>query len=243
MPHIIRLEIDQQALKDDAVELGWESEDSAVKSMVYSKFRAFDTNYLRPYYLRKGNKLLLHGYSQVDPDTLRGVIASNRPSHEPRCFRWDTLESKPFPVEKIVKDGMLLRFETKFCPTVPRIYYHGDKITGESPAGAIRHGDGIGIMSHESATEWLRSQLEFVRPNGSPPVRRCELVDLPNLVLHVDQVPLQFKRHQQPQSFPSVVAQGVLRVVEPTLFCNVITRGIGHHLTYGFGMVLVSRAE
>lgn len=41
---------------------------------------------------------------------------------------------------------------------------------------------------------------------------------------------------------PDALLRGCLRVLEPDAFAHLVARGVGRHRSFGFGMLLLSRA-
>lgn len=245
MPHMVKVEIDAKILEDEQVELGWETEDNALHSMLYSKFMDGNAVSLRPYRLRRNRDggLCLLGYSDRDKSGLESIIRHNRPRYEPRCFRWETLKvSAPLRLDVICQPGRRLGFELRYCATDLRRYDHGRKQSAErahyltvneqAPRGIVR-------TRQETDRDWLRLNMETARPRGSGPdgIQRCEIEHIE--FQDTSRSELQFSRYRRVEQFDSGIARGVVRVCDPELFSHAITHGIGSKQAYGFGMLLL----
>lgn len=110
--------------------------------------------------------------------------------------------------------------------------------------------DGALVSREAVYADWLRAQLAE-RPGQprQPWQGAVELLDVQLSAFGRSRI----QRHSQAGAAtarkgrtidgPDATLTGHLRVIDPVAFAHLLTRGIGRHRSYGFGMLLLHRAD
>jgi CRISPR system Cascade subunit CasE len=144
---------------------------------------------------------------------------------------------RPFPTKWA--QGHVLGFEVRVRPTIRE-----GKTGRERDAflAAVEKVGGSALDRSEVYVQWLRELL--VRQGGA------ELVDA--IVARYQLLGVTRKtqkgdpgdaRHSRVVSGPDVVFTGQLRVTDPQSFAQILSRGIGRHRAFGFGLLLLRSAS
>lgn len=194
----------------------------------------------------------LLGYGPADEDRLREALALAAPDLD-RVFPPDRIRSKELPLP--FADGRRLAFETRVCPIVRTKSSNG---TRQRELDAfVHHALGLEGGSRPEREPvyrgWLADRLAaagcrlvtarmtsfrlgpLVRRRHASPEARTATEDVPARRLLATGRRAAARR-------PEVVFDGVLEVTEPGTFASSLTRGIGRHRAFGFGMLLLRPA-
>ena len=214
----------------------------AFGSIAPQPFRSFDEN-TRP--------VRLLGYSRGDERQLREALALAAPDLD-HLFPADRIETKTLPLPFAM--GRRLAFETRVCPIV-RTRSTDCRPQRELDA-FIHHASGMPDAARPEREPVYRAWLAD-RLAGAG----CRLLAARMISFRL--VPLVRRRHASPNGRtateeeparrllavskgaarrPEVVFDGVLEVTEPKSFALGLTRGIGRHRAFGFGMLLLRPA-
>lgn len=194
-------------------------------------------------------RLLGYGASGADP--LRGALALAEPDLD-RLFPPERIQSKELPLP--FPAGRRLGFETRVCPIVRTM---GGDGSGKRELDAFVH-HALGIAGEPRPERevvyraWLADRLTSVG---------CRLLGARMTSFRL--APLVRRRHTSPavpasQAAPArrllakgkhgaalrpdVVFDGVLEVAEADIFASSLSKGIGRHRAFGFGMLLLRPA-
>ena len=179
---------------------------------------------------------VLYGYARADAETLKEEAQAIADPLQFSLIRTDRLDTKPMPAEW--RTGKRLGFEARVRPVRRRARSVDYASGGEFDAyqlEAIQHPKGGMDRDRESVyTDWLNEQ--FRRIGGA------------NLIAEETRM-VSFRRSRafrRPNSRytegPDAVMRGVLTVTDSDGFKNLLTRGVGRHRAYGYGMLLLRPA-
>jgi CRISPR system Cascade subunit CasE len=188
---------------------------------------------------RRGNErtLELLAYSARSVAELReqaGVYA------DPEAFRlidWDRAADKPMPTTW--REGQRLGFQVRACPTV-RLAKAGPNVRAGAEvdaflAAARKDPDGPKPDREGVYRDWLIAGFE--RTDGA---RAQEVaVDRFTLQTLLRKTQGTDRRTTTRLRKPDVTFRGVLEVMEPVAFAELLRRGVGRHRAFGFGMLLL----
>ena len=144
--------------------------------------------------------------------------------------------------------GKQLGFEVRVRPTVRGAKGEQDAFLHAVAAAGGRDG---ALVSREAVyADWLRAQLAE-RP-GQPRQPWQGAVELLDVQLSAfgrsrtqrhSQAGAATARKGRTIDGPDATLTGHLRVIDPVAFAHLLARGIGRHRSYGFGMLLLHRAD
>ncbi len=185
---------------------------------------------------RGGTRGVLYGYSQVDAEILREEAQIIADPLQFNLIQTDRLNTKPMSAEW--RTGKRLGFEVRVRPVRRRARSVDYGSGGEFDAyqlEAIQRPKGEMDRDRESVyTDWLTEQ--FRRIGGA------------NLIAEEIRM-VSFRRsraYRRPNSRytegPDAVMRGVLTIADSDGFRNLLTRGVGRHRAYGYGMLLLRPA-
>ena len=180
------------------------------------------------------------GYAPVDHTALQAEAQSYASPESYCACDWAGFASKPMP--QLWRSGQRLGFQLRACP-IRRLSRTG-AARSAMPEGAevdafIARCIGVGkdtVVDRMAVyAEWLHEQI----PGEAARLRRLEVRSFRriNLVRRTQGGERKAKRLDR----PDVLFEGELSVVESEHFNRVLTRGIGRHRAFGFGMLLLRR--
>ena len=208
---------------------------------------------------RGGSTGCLYGYGQADADALREASAICADPLQCRILPADRMDSKPMPSEW--QTDRRLGFEVRIRPVV-RLHrdldrvppdklrlFRQDQRNGEREFKprpgmecdvfqwkALLFDKGEMPHSREQVyAEWLSDQLARIG-GASLDVDRTKLVSF-------QRTRAVRKLHTRYIEGPDAVMRGVLTVTDSDAFAGLLTRGIGRHRAYGYGMLLLRPAR
>lgn len=245
--HLIRIPLSISALARWAGERGW----LPGRNVAFDEGRAlhhlvdetFGPGVLRPFRLLvpprsgEGN---LYSYSRNDQDQLRTALQCYALPEHLAVLRPQRLASKEMPQDWSV--GQRLGFDVCVRP-VRRL--HKDLVT---PAGRFSGGSELDAFLSEALHRYPDN------PEGMAAARRSRqsvyldwLVDRLAPAADVDRRATRLVRFQRTRvsrgerahEGPDAVFHGTLTVAEPGSFFDLLSRGVGRHRAYGYGMLLL----
>lgn len=190
----------------------------------------------------------LLAYTSLDADAIRAQVALADPLAAQTLGLDATPERpgfrlRPFPTHWPA--GQVLGFEVRVRPTVRAA-------KGEQDAflHAVAQAQGAPLQREAVYVQWLREHLAPREGAAREPWQGAvELLDDVHLAGYQRQ---QIVRRTQAAGGnarrghvidgPDALLKGHLRVLDPAAFSHLLTRGVGRHRAFGFGMLLLSWA-
>lgn len=193
----------------------------------------------RPFRLimpRGQSRGVLYGYAGVEDNALRDAADTYADPSQVRILTVDRIASKPMPI--VWQAGKRLGFETRIRPIVRRSRNADCRPGKECDAFALeasRYPPGEMPYSREAVyADWLSSQFDR-RGGAQLDLDRTKLMSF-------QRTRAVRKRHARHSEGPDAVMRGVLTIMDPDAFSNLLAHGIGRHRAYGFGMLLLRPA-
>jgi CRISPR system Cascade subunit CasE len=159
------------------------------------------------------------------------------------CSEHGGFRLRPFPTRWPA--GRELGFEVRIRPTVR-------SAKGEQDAflQAVSLAKGAPLQRETVYAQWLRDHLApRVGTRVEPWQGAVELLDIrlaafqrSGIVRRV-QAPAGERRRARAIDGPDAVLKGQLRVVDPVAFGHLLTRGVGRHRAFGFGMLMLGPTD
>lgn len=181
----------------------------------------------------------LLGYSSQDTDQLRQAAALARPEVAvllglDETVRGPGLSVRPFPVQW--REGLRLDFQVRVRPIVRS----GDGRERDAWLQAVERDAGAAPDGREAVyLQWLDRQLST---DGAARmlVAGMTCFQLSDVIRKTQTRP---GRQTRAVCGPDAVFAGQLQVGDPAAFARLVRRGIGRHLAFGFGMLLLRPAS
>lgn len=191
----------------------------------------------KPFYWRATEgQVALFGYSSKAPEALSE--AAQMPPIETEAasaLNLSALEAQAFP--QSWRDGRVLSFETRVRPVV-RQNRDGDRrrfreVDVAAHAAAVQ----MPAPSKEDAyIAWVRAQL---RPGAE--VESGRVVSMRRTRCLRRPIATEGRGVSSVEG-PDITIVGQLRVTDPQAFATLLSRGLGRHRAFGFGMLLIAPA-
>lgn len=188
----------------------------------------------QPFRLMPGRRSSLYGYSTVEPENLRETAQTIAPPEALALLPLARLEAKSMP--QTWRAGQMLGFDLRARP-VGRL--HADVPADSDPRGQ-------GFRKGAEIDAYVAAQLRGTSPATRDHIyldwlaaRLAPAADLirEGTLLHRFQRSRTFRRNLS--EGPDAVFHGTLRVTDPAAFALLLSRGVGRHCAYGFGMLLL----
>lgn len=191
----------------------------------------------------------LLAYTPLDAEAMRAQVALANPLAAQTLGlgatdRHEGYRLRPFPTRW--PKGQVLGFEVRLRPTVRAA-------KGEQDAflHAVEHAQGAPLQREAVYVQWLRGHLAphegTAREAWHGAVELLEDVRLMayqrHQIVRRTQAPAGEARRGRVIDGPDAVLKGHLRVLDPLAFAQLLARGVGRHRAFGFGMLLLSRAN
>nr|WP_145551280.1 type I-E CRISPR-associated protein Cas6/Cse3/CasE [Variovorax boronicumulans] len=191
----------------------------------------------------------LLAYTPLDADALRMQVALADPLAAQTLGLGangvhDGYRLRPFPTQW--PQGQLLGFEVRVRPTV-----RAAKGERDAFLHAVEQANGAPLQREAVYVQWLREHL--APREGASREAWQGAVDLLDDVHLAGYQRQQVVRRTQAAGGevrrgrvidgPDALLRGHLRVRDPAAFTQLLTRGVGRHRAFGFGMLLLSRAS
>ncbi len=203
---------------------------------------------------RTGSTSFLYGYGLAGADALREASAIYADPLQERILRASTLDSKPMPT--VWQTGKRLGFDIRIRPVVRLL--RNPSVRTERPTavrsfkdGSDRRGKecdaflweamlhpergGMERKREQVYAEWLSSQLDRIG-GARLDVQRTKLVSF-------QRTRAIRKLHARYSEGPDAVMRGILTITDAEAFFNLLTRGVGRHRAFGYGMLLLRPAR
>jgi len=192
------------------------------------------------------------GYARADEATLRAAAERAEPAWRQALTG---LRAKAMPRAEEWRPGLRVAFQLRARPTMRRhkeVDGHKRDLERDAYQLEILSRGELGARSREAVyVDWLREQIE--RAGGATPVQRGDgAADFRLRGWRLSPVyrkagPVagsrDAKRGTHLMTLPEAEFEGVLEITEPAAFHAMLARGIGRHRAFGYGMLLVRRAE
>ena len=205
----------------------------------------------------RGGMLDLFGYTRVPVDTLQS-LAQLAGDELRATINWEGVRSKPMP-SRWPKD-LRLRFDLRACPVRRIMKPVMTRERPNLPATTICKGKEVDAFQVAAARTSAGSELptrdqvyiEWLRERLVPRPEMPQAVALvPNSVrveayrsVRLLRRPRAENRRRSPQwlTRPDVRFTGLLDIVSPESFPDLLASGVGRHCGFGFGMLLLKPA-
>lgn len=186
----------------------------------------------------------LYGYSVLPPETLRDTARIIAPPEALALLPLDRMELKPMP--DAWREGQMLGFDLRTVPVV--------RLDAAIPASVDHRGRPRKAWRAGAEVDAFLAHVLRSAPEGDPAVQEAKREDLyldwlaarlaPAAELVRDSTRMaRFRRiriaRDSLSEVPEVVFHGSLRITDPAAFTRLLTRGVGRHCAYGFGMLLL----
>lgn len=211
---------------------------------------AFGDDAPQPYRHLDGQQGLL-AYTRLGPDEMRQRVSLIEPDVAEALGLAPTAHHggyslRPFPTHWPA--GKMLRYEVRVRPVIRE-----GKTGKERDAFlvAAERGDGGALDRAAVYAQWLADQLK-TRKSGVPEPWHgaVELLDvrlekfrLLDVLRQTQRSAPTEARQRRAVGGPDAVLSGVLSVVQPQAFAHLLSRGIGRHRAFGFGMLLLKPVD
>lgn len=195
-----------------------------------------------PFFLeeQRGSEITILGYGERSSEELRELADSfGSPLLHSGCD-WDRLGSKRLP--QSWEAGQRLAFDVRVCPVV-RKSSAGPKHRKGAEVDVFLDrcwaaGDGVAVDRQAVYSQWLAAQFE--RHGGASLVSaRLGAFKRERLLRRTQGQ----ERKVAVRERPNALLRGVLEVSDGRAFQDLLRRGVGRHRAFGFGMLLLRRAE
>ncbi|MCY4619163.1 MAG: type I-E CRISPR-associated protein Cas6/Cse3/CasE [Chloroflexi bacterium] len=186
---------------------------------------------------RSGGLAVLYGYGQAGATALQEQEAICADPLQIQAIPLEGIRSKPMPFAW--RSGLRVGFDTRIRPVVRRS--RGAEGLGGSEQDAfqieaMRHPTGAMPRTREAVyIDWLSSEVE--RRGGA----RLEAEH--SRMVSFQRRRSQYKPNSRPVEGPDAVMRGSLIVADSEAFVGLLSRGIGRHRAYGYGMLLLRPAR
>lgn len=153
---------------------------------------------------------------------------------------------RPFPTQWA--QGQVLGFDVRLRPTVRGARGEQDAfLHAVAQAGGK---DGAPVSREAVYAQWLHAQLSLRDGQPRQPWQGAvELLDVQlaafrrSTITRRSQPGADAARQGRDIDGPDATLTGRLRVADPAAFAHLLARGLGRHRSYGFGMLLLRRAD
>ncbi len=190
----------------------------------------------KPFALVSSRKGELLAYSRLDHETLETHARRFAPPALWKLVQWSSLASKPMPEAWPI--GLQMEFSLRACPLVRGPSGHGKGKPAAKPKPEVD-----AYLAHlwnndepagreEVYVSWLKD--EFTRRGG---------VELLSAWIECFQLRRLLRRDRSRKTRaltrPDVGFRGILKVTDGAGFRETLSRGLGRHRAFGFGMLLL----
>lgn len=249
--HMVRLLLSAPRLAALAERRGLPSRQEDSGYLVHDQLAAlFQEGAVQPFRVTRewARNVEVLGYSALDETTLRERAETFAAPEAYQGCDWSELAVKAMP--RSLQTGRRLGFEVRACPVVRlagprRVTLKGGRaetLGRGTELDAWLHRRFVAEEADEEATreavyrEWLGARLnDAAELEGArlTAFRRTRLVRKTH----------QSKRRAKLLERPDAILQGTLTVADEDRFLDLLTRGVGRHRAFGFGMILLRPPE
>ena len=197
-------------------------------------------------------RLELLGYARVDEEALRAALES-APAEAASVFPHSGLGAKALP--DLFTIGRMLAFSTRVCPIVRTLSTDGSRKREldafvhvasadpdePKPDRADVYRDWLASRLAEGGARLVEARLasfrltNLVRRSHASPSGRAGTTEGPPKRLLAQRARTAARR-------PDATLDGVLEVVDPERFQQLLAKGVGRHRAFGFGLLLLRPA-
>lgn len=241
---MLRLPLNPSALARYAAERGWmhqrgHDEGRTLHHLLTETFGKTDDkdpkSAFQPFRLLSGRGgSSLYGYSTVAPEILCETAQAIAPPEALALLPLSGLQAKPMP--QVWRVGQVLGFDLRVRPVV--------RLGSAMPSDADPRGRGFRKGAEIDAYVAARTRsfapvfrdqvyLEWLAARLAP---AAELIR-DHTALHRFQRSQTLRRRLS--EGPDAIVHGTLRIADPDHFASLLSRGVGRHCAYGFGMLLL----
>ena len=238
---MVQAQIDGPKLRQWMAERELSSRDHAIHCLLVE---SFGETAPKPFKLNMRNQApagTLYGYTHYDAEDLRDAAATWANPLQMQIIPADSINSKLMPHEWT--QGRTIGFETRIRPIV-RVQNDlsdpkGKRREREYDVFTLRAGnwpkEQQGIEARQTVyIEWLAQTLD--RTEGA-----TLLPQHTRMAQYQDQKEIRGKGKRMVKG-PDVLIQGLMVITDSEKFNRILSRGIGRHRAYGYGMVLLRPA-
>lgn len=185
-----------------------------------------------------GGKQGLLAYTSETPEVLR-LSASLAMPDVARALGLDEMDARPFPFAW--KTGQILGFEVRVRPVI-RARDSRERDAFLHAVEAFPAADNGGVAQRAAVyRDWLARQCAA---DGAADITHAQMKTFClTRVLRKGSAGKNGKRSLCAVTGPDAVFKGQLRVGDPDAFSRLLARGVGRHLAFGFGMLLLRPAK
>ena len=209
--------------------------DHALHCLLVECFGALAPKPFRTIMDRSGVKGVLYGYGTADVEQLRESAVICADPLQARMLPPDSLEDKAMPTEWSA--GKRLGFEVRVRPVVRKANTTG-RYRDEQDAfqqAAERYDKGkMPFTREEIYVRWLADRLAR---DGAAQLETEE-----TCLVSFQRLRSFRKQRSRYVEGPDAVLRGSLTIGDPAAFASLLTRGVGRHRSYGYGMLLLRPA-
>jgi CRISPR system Cascade subunit CasE len=193
----------------------------------------------RPFCFQRnpGRPAQLLAYAAQDAATLQAQAQAFALPEAIAAIGLETLQSKPMPAAFAV--GRSLGFTVRVRPTI-RTDKAGDRSRIreiDAFQAAIENApENSGVLRADVYRDWLTSRLLDGGCNVCPPLALSALQRTPVFRRGLDR---RLRRLGGPEGGPDATYSGTITITDSEKFSALLTRGVGRHRAFGFGMLLL----
>jgi CRISPR system Cascade subunit CasE len=252
--HLVRLPVDLNALARAADNRGWTTgrrlafdEGAALHHLLGE---TFGPAVLQPFRLSVAPKRArgsLYAYTCVDPGELAETAAATAMPEVVDALSPAALEAKPMPTGW--RSGQRIGIDVRLRPTVRLA---AAIAPGKADGATGNHGFAKGAEIDAFLAEALKHEsCDMMEATGRTreAVYRDWLAARFGSVATLEEARLAAfartvaARGGKGQEAPDIVVHGTIRIDDPVRFAELLSKGVGRHRAYGFGMLLLRPAR
>ena len=178
---------------------------------------------------------VLYGYGPADADQLRAAADIFADPLEAGILPRASLDSKPMPTDWAADKR--LGFEIRIRPIIRKGRGSGRHRDEQDAFQQIAEGYAKGEMPLTREEVYARWLAERMARDGA-----AQLSTEQTRLVAFQRVRSFRKRHARYVEGPDAVMRGNLTIGDPAAFATLLSRGIGRHRAYGYGMLLLRPA-
>lgn len=241
--YLIRMVIRQRAIFEYAKRIHLPIEDLDMGYAVHAFLTAlWGSDAPRPFQWDPRMPEVVLAYSARGRHELKMVAETYAPPDVYEAVDWERFSMKPLP--EYFEENQQLGFSIRICPVARMNRTPGDRASGTKEldvflAKCERLGREAKLDRFDIYNSWVADQLP---KREAAVVQRVSVVGfLLDSLFRRSQLDDERKRRGKILTRPNVSVQGSLIVNDPTEFRRLLSRGVGRHKTFGFGMILLHR--